>query len=477
MVVNGSDKSREKMSIKNSILKRSFDSPFFRAVCLNLFYLAVVLLLFEPTYFNDDFSMALATQGALPGMDQDTPDYHTQFESFYFGKMIAFFQQLFPTISCYFISFYLLNFLALTFLSYEFLQREHQWICLIAVSVLLFFYAYELYIPLQFTKTAGALSCTGVWLITHSRWNPRKLISGIFFFTMGYWIRDSMAFMAMGSIFLFFLFSLFEDCLDWIRDSKKRPDRIKKAVCKKDSIHVFLLFVFVILSHLNPYGEEKEFWTKVYPQDNSIRSSIQDYLTPEIYEENAKQFEKAGMSEADFKLWYGWNYDMDRITDDIVAVVRRVSLHTVYPLTSVSSVFSFLKKFPRAFFSIDCFYAFLLLSVLSFLFTQKLRNALWSVFKAFAILMSSNYYLFCLGRILRHRVDVMILFCGCIFLLDYLTSSQCEEICIENISWKVQNKTVAVFAVVLVATFFAAIFYLRIILIFYATYSVWLKQV
>lgn len=129
------------------------------AVLINIYFMMICLGFCHLRYGAiDDYFMA----GILSGMFGDEYNAHMFFVNAIYGYLLLPLYHLFPQISWYYIGELASVFVSLTLITYILLEKMgRSWGCILGILVI-FAYAKDLYIVLQFTQCAEILSATGM---------------------------------------------------------------------------------------------------------------------------------------------------------------------------------------------------------------------------------------------------------------------------------------------------------------------------
>lgn len=430
------------------------------AVLLNIIYLGGMLLIYKPFLSPDDYMMSETVYGVFG----DDYDFHVKYMNFNYGKIIVQLLRWFPNIPWYTVLFYIWTFLSLTLVSKIVFAKFPKLISLFVVNVILLYFSYEGYVGIQFSKIAGITGAAGALAILASpSW--MVIILGMVLFVLSIFIRYDMAKMVVGS---FFVMLVLMALIELVSKGKIKWD--KKIYLKM----VILGLLFFIVPKIPSYDASENMYWSYYWECNSNRSYIQDYPLPD-YETYRDIYEELDISQNDIYIWKSWNSDGQAITSERVNVLRKINngiitsrsqlenhefkdedileayeryVHmaekhktndsdstaalgmdrhafenfckNIMVYLKMENVTGFLKKYPKAFLTIDVAFAYLLCVILILFVSHKDHIfSLMAVGLSFIIGLLLNYYLYVHDRYLQHRVDVGIFFtliCLCITL-------------------------------------------------------------
>ena len=134
------------------------NNKFIVSLLINLTFLFLALLFCYMKYeVSDDFIMEAILSGAL-GHNYNE---HLLFSNILYGYLLKFLYSITKKISWYFVFQVVICFVSLTSLCYIVLKRNNSLIGLIFCLIFVSFFSDDLYILVQFTKTATVATCAG----------------------------------------------------------------------------------------------------------------------------------------------------------------------------------------------------------------------------------------------------------------------------------------------------------------------------
>ena len=391
--------------------------------CINL----VLLILFAFSgcmkyEVSDDFIMEMVVSGAYTG----SPSSFIMFMHPMIGIVLSMLYTFIATINWYFIFQIAVIFTSLCIISYTFLKYKKDNLSILLFMIFLLFFSNDLYLLVQFTKTATISLCTGCILILSNildskTINKKEVALGVFLFCVGYMIRNKC-------IYIVLFFSGLPVLFYGIKKRLKYIDFVN--LVKKAGKVIFPCFLILIGLSLFSIGFVQRYPAfKAYKTYSAYRSDIVDY-SYYSYEDNRLEFEKNGISENDFYTLVHWNfgdieyYDLDKLkTVSTILNAYRDSQYTSIKGTIVNLINRQYKYYVSV-------WALILISLIGIF---AIRNGIFQVlavnFFAFCLLFLNMY----LGR-LNYRVEYSIFLAATAFLLF---SIQISESRIEKFSDKV----------------------------------------
>lgn len=327
--------------------KEMLQSNCLWAIGINVLFLILILLFCDLKYeVSDDFVMATIMSGAY---DDGNPNPHMIVVNVILGYVLVPFYKLFPQVSWYFICQLCLLLLSFTLCTYMFLEKNGKVIGGLLSILLLSFFASDVYILVQFTKTAAVLvmcaSLVFIWSLFEKRKKRLTVIAGILCL-FGTMFRFSAIYLAGG-------FLLIVLAVEFVRLYLVNQDRkvyfgemIKIAVC--GGILIVAAYGLRETNEIiyNSAEEYRTFW-----EYNRARASVVD--APDYgYETHREEMEKIGISENDYYMLRRWNFSDDEVFSieklrevaDIIAVHKKsnpMALGDIYEQMQARKILSY----------------------------------------------------------------------------------------------------------------------------------------
>ncbi len=365
-------------------------------------FLLVCLLFFHPHFeTNDDFGIASIVSG-LHGR----PDSHLV----YFNAILGLFlKQLYIWTSS--VNWY-------TLFQYAVMLGSAEIITLILISwkdrigflvnaAFIFFFLYDAYINVQFTKTSGMAVAAGYLLIWYVYAKKKSLIwylPGVLMTLLGSLIRFNV-FWIGSAVFVAFL------CIEVFFDRK----RIKEEGKRKSLLFLFAALVvsFGVTAGArifdSAYYKQDAGWA-YYREYNNARATVTDSALP-AYSDKKSEYENIGVSENDRYLYSHWTFD----DPELFTMEKMEKLAALKDPVKVSDVFRIIWK---EVLTTHLSYPFVIpfLVACAYLVFLKRRNLLYVVLTVLEILAFTTVFIF-MRRYLQYRVDFVI------YLFSFLSLS------------------------------------------------------
>jgi hypothetical protein len=279
---------------------KKLDTNFNIALLLNIFALGLVLLCCDLKYeVSDDFVMSTIVSGAYgKGVNP-----HLIFSNILIGYVLLPFYEFFPRISWYFVMHIAAIFMSSTVVTYILMERLERMKAVMLSSFLILFFSNDMYILVQFTKTAMFAVMAGSLFfldaLFYEKGRKRMIIGGALCI-VGTWFRYSVIYMAGGFLILILIY-------EGIRLIHVTTD--KRVLWKK--IRKIMIGGCVLIGLA--YGSNK-IDSYIYRSNTDYaffnnygvaRSRIVDFVD-HGYEMYAEELQEIGVSENDYYMMKKW---------------------------------------------------------------------------------------------------------------------------------------------------------------------------
>lgn len=220
---------------------------------------------------------------------------------------------LFPNLPWYSIVQYGIIAVSSIIIVYLLLKKFKGTSSIIPVSIFILFFAYDYFVSVQFTKTAGISTIAGILLILYSGVNERLLgiIIGSVMTIIGSLYRfDSfgMSGLLMSICIVYVLYELYQ---------KNERTKIIKILITFAIVGVMCL-IFMLINK-NHYNNDSE-WAS-YIRFNKLRAQVTDYGYPD-YNEYKEIYNDLGIKKKDLNMYQKWDIaDPDLYTTENLEVL------------------------------------------------------------------------------------------------------------------------------------------------------------
>ena len=149
------------------------NSKFLLAVMINVFFLLLVLLFCDMKYeVSDDFIMSTI----MSGVYGECPNPHMIFVNIVLGYFLMPIYKVFPGISWYFVLQIIIIFLSSIVVSFILLEKVEKVKAALLSIMLILFFVNDMYILMQFTKTAMFAIMSGSWLFLDTLLDRKSVV-------------------------------------------------------------------------------------------------------------------------------------------------------------------------------------------------------------------------------------------------------------------------------------------------------------
>ncbi len=267
------------------------------AVLLSLWF-AFAFAFLHPSSFetNDDPGIATIVYGVNGQYDS-----HLVFINILLGRAMVALLTLFPNVAWYTVFEFSVVVISFAVLIYLFFERFSPRGAMLPLFFLLFFYAFEYYSTLQFSREAGIASLAGLMLLFHGaeeagRWC--SILLGFLLTVVGSLYRFEVLEMLLLPLFGLGLYQL----LPLLRSKNWRSAGRLVLVFFVTLVSCFSLYVY----DLHAYERDPD-WRE-YREFNSLRSELLDKGFPD-YDENEELYESVGIYKKDLRMFACWDFD------------------------------------------------------------------------------------------------------------------------------------------------------------------------
>ncbi len=370
------------------------------ALLANLLILVTLLILFRPVYeTNDDMAIALFVNGA-----KGSYDAHLVYSNYLLGLGLSVLYRLTVRLPWYALAQYAALFLSFTAILYVAARRAKNssvvWLTLTAI----YFFAYDGYIRLQYTKTAGIVSSAGILLLLYAAELEKKrrglLVCGYLLACLGFMYREQQFLAELALMSGVGVFLLLEGA-----DKTSRFEAaggLRRRFLRCAAIFGALLVLVGCLHLADRYAYRSPQWQE-YLEYNDLRTELLDYGFPP-YAENKEVYQELGINRTALQLYRGWNYvDTEKFTTE---TMRRLIALKEPRRASLQLLKGFWDEVPIGLLQRTSFCCFLLIAAYSILWGKHTKYTAATRIYELALVTLLYLYQYYTGRYLYNRVDV-----------------------------------------------------------------------
>lgn len=439
--------------IKEYLIYKNKKNNLISALLINLLFLIITLIFNSPKYeVSDDFMVDAVLSGAYGyGLNE-----HMLFQNILLGYILKGLYNIIPGVSWYFIMQILLCFLALTSITYVILSQSSKLIGIILSLVFVAIFSEDVYILVNFTKTAGLVTTAGGALFLYSFWNivdyktAKKgdgcltnkaydnnasnipimkivimLIFSIILTLFGIMYRWQCIYISLLVLFPLFIYhSVHYYIVTNKNNSYKHKNKSAYLTalhkCVKPVVICFISCVLFVGGAFTLHNVNKNLWNKepdyaFFKIYNPIRAHVTDVWNFD-YEDYAEELENLDFDANDYYMIRSWNFlDRDHFTEDklieFAKIKKSVSKDYSHTASNVMDDLSY-----RKYLNYHIIWGIAIITVMAiFLAPQK---SYWFLISDF-IMIGLLVYFFVRGRVL-YRVDYTVIASTAIVLCHML---------------------------------------------------------
>lgn len=301
---------KEMVQPKITFAKKDFyKKNAFLSFIINAVFLLMVILFCDMKYeVSDDFIV----DSILSGAYGNGYDEHLLFSNIIYGLFLKQLYKIFPVVSWYFVFQIAICFFSLWAVTYIVLSRNDLPIGIFLSIIFVSFFSDDVYILVQFTKTAAIATCAGGALILSEYWKKNKrnklvIFLGIFLTLVGSMIRFQAIYISLVYLFIMFVWFVFHN--------RKEIHIVKKTViCVAICLGTVAMAFIIKKAGEDIWNNDKAYGE--YLQYNTLRASITD-INSYGADSIMSQLEPLGFTITDYYMIDSWNFiDHDYFTED-----------------------------------------------------------------------------------------------------------------------------------------------------------------
>ena len=405
------------------------------ALSVNVLIVLVCFFVFSPVFETNDDNGLIAIASGIRGVR----DPHIVHTNYLVGRLMTALYAAVPEIQWWSILQFFLMFASFALVTYIFIRRDTGIAKVLFITAVISFFAYEGYVRIQYTKTAGIISAAGLMLVFYGllKDKPEKrfIIPGMLLAIAGSFYRIQQ-FACIVAVFA----AMVVYAVMYYAQNFEKP---KKHIVTAVAVGAILLLAAGGLRFYDR-GQYKDPDWAAYLEFDKYRTEVLDYDVPE-YDEYTEEYNAAGIDETAYKLMKSWTFeDSEKFTAD---TFKQIAEFREKKAINAAFVMSFIRKLAKGLLNEATFLCFAIV-LIAWLLTGRHKTRKWvSLVIMGIIILAMNFYLYYAGRFMVRRVDVGIWFAAALILLY-----QCFEDGKDEAESEVNegNKGSAVKAVVLI---------------------------
>lgn len=299
------------------LVKKNDKKNVLIAFAINAIFLLLVIMFCDMKYeVSDDFIV----DSILSGAYGNGYDEHLLFSNILYGYFLKLLYQLIPVVSWYFVAQIAICFCSLWAVSYIILQKNNSYIGILVIIIFVSFFSDDLYILVQFTKTAVVAICAGGALMLYGIWRCKKrrnieILLGGGLALLGSMVRFNAMYIALVFLAIIMFRYIYQSC-------KIDRDRFK-------IFSAILICVGYVGCAFLIYRTDGFIWNqnqeyKNYKIYNEQRASVTD-VNSYGYDSVGNELEKIEISENDYDMINSWNFvDQDYFSTEKLKKIAEV---------------------------------------------------------------------------------------------------------------------------------------------------------
>ncbi|MBP5260528.1 MAG: hypothetical protein J6Z43_00205 [Clostridiales bacterium] len=312
--------------------KQILKHPLLSSLILNALFLCLAIVFCDPKYeTSDDHIVDAILSGAFTG----EYDPHLLFSNIIWGYFLVLLYNLIPNISFYFVSLVAAGFISSTVIAFLTIKRNNNWIGILLAIVFLSFYSNDLFILIQFTKTAGTAVLAGALLLLNGMFaekDKRSVIlhclSGTILALAGTMIRFDAFYVVIPFILLLFIILA-------VVNIKNKKINMKHFMIRLVSCLLLVGAAFA-LNYANNILWDLDPDYKEFRELNSYRYPITDKLLTFYVggiDSTADTFAPLGLEYVDVAMLHWQFLDRDVYTPELLSKISEVNSENTEHIT------------------------------------------------------------------------------------------------------------------------------------------------
>lgn len=421
------------------------------ALLINALTALVCLCIFRPVFETNDDNGLIAIACGARGLR----DAHLVHSNYLMGKLLTGLYAAAEGVQWWSLLQMLLLFLAFLLMTLVLLRRERGIAWTLFVAAVVFFFSYEGYVRIQYTKSAGIICAAGLIAVfcglmesdEEKKAGRFYIIAGTVLTVLGSFYRFQ-EFCCIVAVFAAMAVYLLLYYLDQKEDAGRRIARAAAA-------GVMLLLIAGGLRVYDRAQYKSDEWA-AYLEFDKYRTEVIDYGVPD-YDAHEEEYNAVGIDRTAYKLMKSWTFqDSEKFTAD---TFRSIAEFRDKRTINGALIKSFVKSFAKGLLKERAFLCFAIILAGWLMIGEHKRRSRVSLLVLAVTIAALNFYLYYAGRFMVNRVDVGIWLAASLILLCQYRREGPKANTAEP-AVRAKHGRAAVFAVLFVATI--AAFALRV---------------
>ena len=398
------------------------------ALLINALTALVCLCVFRPEFETNDDSGLIAIACGARGIR----DPHLVHSNYLFGKLLTGLYAANGELQWWSLIQFALLFIAFFMITLVFIRRLSGIAGTLFTAAVIFFFSFEGYTCIQYTKTAGILCAAGLMMLFHGLLEAGAdggpggktgRNSGVFFVITG------MLLTVFGSFYRFQEFcciaAVFGAMVVYlIAYELGESDEAGRRIARAAAAGAALLLIAGGLRVYDRAQYRSEEWSD-YLEFDKYRTEVLDYGVPD-YDAHEAEYNAAGIDRTAYELMKSWTFqDSEKFTAE---TFRTIAEFRDKKTINGAFVKSFARDFAKGLLRGRTFLCFLV-TLAGWIFIGSHRKRNWiSLCVLAAVVTALNFYLYYAGRFMVNRVDTGIWLAAVLIVL-YQYKTDTAEAC------------------------------------------------
>lgn len=390
------------------LVKKNDKKNVLIAFAINAIFLLLVIMFCDMKYeVSDDFIV----DSILSGAYGNGYDEHLLFSNILYGYFLKLMYKLIPVISWYFVAQIVICFCSLWAVSYIILQKNNQYVGILVSIIFVSFFSDDLYILVQFTKTAAVAMCAGGALMLYGIWDQEKrknteVLCGGGLALIGSMIRFSAIYIALVFLALMMLRYILSNC---------KLDRNISKIGGAIIICILYIGCAFFLYKLDAFIWNQNSVYKDYKIYSTQRASITD-VNSYGYDSVKDELSKIGISGNDYSMLDTWNFvDQDYFSSEKLKKISEIK--KAYSDSATKNIKYVIRQFFGRHYEKYTVAMGLLVLFFCVFFLDK-RKRIWQFLELGVTVLLLMYFIY-RGRVV-YRVEYAIFVCAAISMATSL---------------------------------------------------------
>lgn len=382
------------------------------ALSVNILIVLVCFFIFFPVFETNDDNGLIAIASGIRGVREP----HIVHTNILVGRLITSLYEASPGVQWWSILQLALLFVSFFMVTYILIRKDTGIAKVLFVTAVMSFFAYEGYVRIQYTKSAGIFAAAGLILMFYGLLQKKPLMRFIIPGTLLAVAGSFYRFQQFLCIVAVFAGMVVYAVICYAKDFERPKKHIVTAV----AVGAIMLLAAGGLRVYDRSQYKDPEWT-AYLEFDKYRTAVIDYRIPD-YDEHMEEYNSIGIDKTAYKLMKSWTFqDSEKFTAD---TFRQIAGFNEKPQVNAAFVKKFIKALAKGLPGEASFWCFAAV-LLGWLLAGRHSGRKWiSLIIMGTVILALNGYLYYAGRFIVNRVDVGIWFAASVILLYQLLADR-----------------------------------------------------